>query len=520
MPKPLQTINIAAPGFRGLNTQQKSALLDPSWATVAENIVIDDSGRLAARLGYQYTNTTALGSTPDIKSIHEYIDGAGNSVVICAAGNAIYKRNGTSLTAITGTITTPTDDNWKFVNFNGNCVGFQNGHAPIVMTSTGGSFADITLSGTQQPNNTVDEVLAAFGRLWVLDGTDLKYSDSLDHTAWNSLFDLSTVWLAGADEGVALAEFNGHLVIFGKNSIVVYNNPWDPASGGTLDTTQMTLVENIAGIGCIARDSVQQVGRDLFFLSNGGVRSLSRTIQEKSMPLADISKNNYDKVMLHVNSISDKGEIDSCYSQLDGMYLLTLPSENISFYFDTKRFLEDGSARMTSWDITPTALTVGQDSVTYMGWAGYLSTYTGYLDGVASDGTGGSEYTIQYESGWLDFGQEVSDFLKLPKNIFILLEGGAGETLAAKWAFDYDSTFNSNNIAIPSATFPEWDETVAIAGEWGTTEWGGGNVFNTVRTTMSRTGKILKFGLSVNVSGRIVAIQEISVHAKLGRLAA
>lgn len=53
----------------------------------------------------------------------------------------------------------------------------------------------------------------------------------------------------------------------------------------------MALTDTIEGIGCIARDSVQQTGTDIIFLSDSGVRSFGRTIQEKSLPMRDISKN-------------------------------------------------------------------------------------------------------------------------------------------------------------------------------------------------------------------------------------
>ena len=53
----------------------------------------------------------------------------------------------------------------------------------------------------------------------------------------------------------------------------------------------MILADTVEGVGCIARDSVQHTGTDILFLSDSGVRSFGRTIQEKSMPMRDISKN-------------------------------------------------------------------------------------------------------------------------------------------------------------------------------------------------------------------------------------
>lgn len=511
-------MNISPPGFFGLNTERKGGLLPEGWCTVGNNCVIDKSGRVAARKGHRRTNTTAITSSPDVKSIHEYIDGAGNSVVICAAGNAIYSRTTTTLTDISGTITTPTADNWKFVNFNGNCVGFQTGHTPIVMTSTGGSFANITLSGTQQPSSTTDNVTAAFGRLWAIDGTDLKYSDALTNSAWNSVFDLSTVWLSGMDEGIAVEEFNGHLVIFGTHSIVVYNNPWNPTGSGTLDTSQMSLVENIDGVGCIARDSIQQVGNDIIFLSNTGVRSLGRTIQEKSMPLRDLSRNNKADLEISVSGAINNSDIKSTYSQKEGMYLLSIPNVNdttgVIYYFDLRQTLEDGSSRMMKWDMYLTAMSTDLNNNTYFGTPGYLSEYIGYNDAVDADGTGGSTYSLEYEGPWNVMKEDYSDFLKILKKAGLIVYGASNTTIVFKWAFDFRDVFTSRTITVPtSGTLAEF----GIA-EFGIGEFGGGSAYSNVRTSMSKNGRVIKFGIQTTVNGLEVAIQQIAIQAKLGKM--
>ena len=93
--------------------------------------------------------------------------------------------------------------------------------------------------------------------------------------------DLKTVW--SGDEITALASFMGKLVIFGKNNIVIYNNPWDPSAAS------FQLDEVIEGVGCVARDSVQVIGDDIVFLSSSGVRSLARTMVQDKMPLTDLS---------------------------------------------------------------------------------------------------------------------------------------------------------------------------------------------------------------------------------------
>lgn len=516
MPKKIVTARLQLAGSWGLNSQRQADILPAGWATVADNCVFDDSGRLASRKGSQNKNATVISGTPDVKTIFEYIDGSGSKLEIIAAGNKIYKVVGDVLTDISASITTPTADNWKFQNFNGKCVGFQLDHTPIVLSIVTGTFADITLSGTEQPSTASNEVLAAFGRLWTLDGTTLKYSDSLVEGAWNGAFDLSTVWLNGMDEGVALAEFNGYLVVFGKQSIIVYSNPWAPTGGGGIDTTIMTLVENIGSIGCIARDSVQFIGTDILFLSYQGVRSLGRTIQEKSMPVNDISKNVNDAILNYIASEGLSG-IKSAYSKAEGFYIISLPTSNKTFYFDVRRPLEDGSYRVARWNSSFSSLFVTSNDTLYMGIAGYLVTYQGYLDNKLSDGTGGVGYNMEYVSGWNDLREidpQIATLQKLPKTSSYLILGGGGQTAVIKWAFDFEDTFYSSTKDIPSAGNAEW----GIA-QYNIDEYSGGLVYNTIRAPMRKTGQVIKIGFSIFVEGAAVALQLLDINMKLGRIA-
>jgi len=533
MPQRLVPIRLPVPGSWGLNTQRKADLLPAQWATVATNCIFDDSGRLACRKGTQAVNASAIAASPAVRACYEYIDSTGSAVTILASGNKIYRVNGTSLVDITGTITTPTADNWKFTNFNGKCIGVQAGHPMIVLSSVAGSFADVSTSGTYTPTTAVNEVLAAFGRIWVLDGTDLKYSALLDETNWATgagagVFDLSTVWIGGMDVGIALAEFNGYLVIFGQNSIVVYSNPWVPTGGGDADTSTMELVENIGGVGCIARDTVAQVGKDLVFLSYQGVRYFSRTIQEKSMPLQLISENVNDELMRKVLSES-ADNIKAVFSPSERAYLLTLPVNDETYYFDLRLPLQDGSYRATTWNRSFNSMMVNQNQYLYFGGSGYLYRYYGYFDDADSTGANGVSFEMDYMSGWTDLSEagDIGSLTKLPKNCDFLILGGSGQVAIIKWAFDFQDTFSSFTKSLPASSGAEWGEA-----EWGpqyvtgsedpdtlaNDEWSGGLIFNRVKAPMKRTGQALKVGFSTTIEGDQVALQLFDMLLKIGRM--
>lgn len=504
MPKQLVNLSIPAPGFFGLNKQASGSLMEPGWASEAYNVVFDNTGRVASRMGYRNQFSSNPTGTP--KVIHEYVDGAGNKGVIFANNNTINKDNADgTFTAVTGTITTPTADNWQFVNFNGKCVGFQASHAPIVATAVGGNFADIVLSGTQQPTTAANAVCAAFGRLWVVDGTNLKYSDLLDHTAWNGVFDLSKYWKSGMDEGVAVAEYNGYLLVFGKDNIIVFNNPYDPAS-------TMQIVENIGGIGCVERDSIQDIGTDLLFFSRTGVRSLGRTIQEKSLPIRGISKNIKDYI-LQVYA-AESGNVKSTYNSKEGFYILSFPSNSTSFVFDLKAPMQDGSIRVTEWNLGPTALEYTLGSVMYMGFATRVAKYSDYLDDMARDGTGGNSYNAIWLSGWNDFGEEVRGLNKILKKLSILMGGISNFTVTAKWAFDYVDSFYQSAITFTGGGASRYGVAKYTIGTYS-----GLLNFTNMKTPLSSQGQVVKFGVDANVSGEQVILQRLDIMAKVGRQA-
>ena len=92
---------------------------------------------------------------------------------------------------------------------------------------------------------------------------------------------------------------------------------------------------------------MQATGNDILFLSNRGVMSLGRLIQEKSLPLRDVSKNVRTDLMSFVKA--ETLPVKSTYSPDDAFYLITFPTSNTTYCFDVRTPLEDGSFRATTW---------------------------------------------------------------------------------------------------------------------------------------------------------------------------
>ena len=510
MAQQLQNITIAAPGFMGLNTQESPIGGDPSFASIADNCVIDKLGRIGARKGWDAVSSNGaavLGSSRGIETVFEFVDQSGDKIIISAGNNKIFKGT-TTLVDITPASYTPTANNWKCTTFNNHLYMVQLGHVPLIGTDESGSFVLEAITSHSHATGTMplaNESLAAFGKLWVTDIVGNKHtvywSDTLNGHAWTGgatgNLNLTTVWPTGHDEVVALAAHNNFLVIFGKKSILVYSGASAPAT--------MTLTDTVEGVGCIARDSVQHTGTDILFLSDSGVRSFGRTIQEKSMPMRDISKN----VRTDLTSLVplQTNAIKSLYSADDAFYLLTLPDSDTVYCFDMRSPMQDGSQRATTWSgLSPLALTTLEDGSIYFGLSSGVVKYTSYLDGDTS-------YQMRYFSNPMDFGN-VSN-LKFLKKFNITIIGGQNTDSTLNWGYDYSSNFTKQVFTLlGSVNAAEYGVS-----EYNTTaEYTASAIINTPRVNTSGSGEVVTIGIETQINNTSFSIQKIDIHALLGRL--
>ena len=500
-----QNIYIAAPGFKGLNTQDSPVTQDPAFASVAENAVIDKFGRIAARKGIKKitSSATPLGSSSGIEAVFEFCARNGTKTVFSAGNNKIF--TGTSTLS---EVTLPggysiTANNWKIVSFNNDVYFFQSGHAALMSVAGSTTLTEVADGGHSAP--AANEVLASFGRLWAADVANNSYtvywSDLLDGDDWHGgsagSLDITTVWPTGYDEIVALQEFNNFLVIFGKRSILIYSGASTPAS--------MTLSDTITGIGCIARDSIQAIGTDLIFLSDSGLRSLGRVIQEKSNPIGNVSKNVRDTLMASVTS--ETGIIKSVYSPEESFYLLLLPTSSEVYVFDMRGTLEDGSYRATTWkDVSLLCGTRTTGGLLYLGSSKGINQYDGFLDDTAS-------YTIKYFTNPMSFGDPSK--IKMLKEISFTVIGGSESQVVGNWAYDYREDYSTQSFTIAKSQQAEYgisEYNVA------TSQYGVTNVIDIARVKATGSGKVATIGIEATIDGGSLSIQELNTEALLGRL--
>jgi len=520
MTVPLLPVTFQAPGFKGLNSQLSSTALDSGWATELENAVFDQTGKITSRKGWEALTTSGSPGAHNIEQIHCY-ETETSTTVICASNAKIYSGT-TTLTDRTGTISPPAGNNWCFQNFNATkIVAWQLNHPPIVSTS-GGNFSDIVVSdGGTIPDGNV--CLAAFGRIWATkdDGYTVQYSALLDETKWAvasgaGSFSTLNYWPDGKDYVTAMAVYEDKLVVFGQRNTIVYDSPEAPGS--------LVIHDIIAGVGCIARDSVQAVGTDVLFLSETGIRSLKKTLVTTKSPVQDISINVRDELLIYATA-GNAPKIRSAFNSVEGFYLLLIPSttsptiwcldvKNLQQYTDLPQAEQ---VRISKWTGlgSPTAVAYGRDLTMYLGVRdadndGIIAEYAGYLDGT-------SNYTLKYRSPWMDLGneQEGGNWFKIPKQATVTTVGGGSYQPTFAWAFDFERSEYTKTASVISSTTPA---------EYGVAEYGIGEYNASSRELanskmqLSRYGHFMRIGVSIPITGKEISIQKIDLYMKRGRI--
>jgi len=510
MAQALQSINLVAPGFKGINTEDSPIAQDPSFAEIADNAVIDKRGRIAARKGHEVITTTKtpLGSGNAIRNIKEFQDNAGNTEIFSVGNNKILSGTET-LVDETPASYTISADNWKMVTFNDNIYFFQRGHEPLVYDNTGGSVVKLsTVTGAAGVASTMygNEVIAAYGRLWTADVTNDKstvyWSDLLIGHDWSGgtsgSIDISKVWPDGYDEIVALAAHNGMLIIFGKHSIVVYQGAEAPAT--------MALADTISGVGCVDRDTVQNTGTDVLFLSYTGLRSIGRTIQEKSAPITSLSSNITKDI---IRSLQNEDEFfRSVYSPEENFYLLSFVGQDVIYCFDVRGQLENGAYRVTRWIGTGfTSFSRLEDGTLYIGTTEGISEYKGYTDN-------DEKFRFKYYSPGLTFGDAAR--IKMLKKIKPTIVGSNAADVFLKWAYDFSTFYKTERLDLLGG---------GVVGEYGTSEFNSVAQYTTGDLITSRRnvnatgyGNSVSVGMEADINGFALSLQEINVLAMIGKL--
>jgi len=522
-------VQVSSPGFLGLNTEQSPVTLSQGWASITDNTVIDANGRIGSRKGYRVltSDNSDLGSAK-ITQIHEanYSDG---DTLRFATGNGKFFTFTTTGVLTEITAGTPSGDDWQIVTLNDDTLFFQRGEVPRIYDKSSSTFSLITAHANYDgtaPN--ADCAVAAYGHVFcggvegsrsvlhwsdVLIGADWFGSSAPGSTAGD--LDLTNLWPTGNDQIMAIAAHNQKLIIFGKQSILIFGSK--AADGKLADpANDLFLEDTIVDIGCIGKHAWTVVGSDLWFIDYSGLRSLGRTIQEKSLPIGDLSKNVNTQFRGQARTEGTSARL--FYSPDDAFVIALFESQPLVWVFDTRQRLEDGSARVTTWsNLDFACISRSVDGTVWLGNNDGINQYRGFVDAASADGTGGTKYRFRYYMHPQTF--DVPSNLKIPKEVDFTIAGGLGQRAAAYWGFSYKYLFESQAFTLNSETpdFYNIDEYNITATD-DPTEYGSGSTIGTYQIPLSGSGTSVVIGLECDVLGQQLSLQEINLQTKIGRM--
>lgn len=496
----LATIDMLGPFSWGLNTQENTSQGQPGFATEAYNCVIDEQGRVAARKGFVSLEVTANPVANMYR--HESMDSTVHTIY--AGGGSVYRNEDVNVLT-TGAVS----DNWSFASLNGYLVMGQAGEDMITLNEATWAPATPTNTTFTQPS-----ILAVgYGRVWAagVAANDyiLYWCDLLNPLDWDTgdsgQLDLTEVFVNGKDTITGVTVFNNRVVIFCKRSIYVYAMPPDDPN-----PAMMQLVDTIENVGCIAKDSIQQTGNDVYFLSEAGLMSLSRlTESEYSFPINNLTRLVKDQ-FLGTMLAGNVNDIRSVYYPEQGWYMIASPYASQVYVFNTLLPVpEYGTPRITVWRDTVTPIQsfcINADGDLLVGMDGGYYLYSGYGDLAAP-------YEMQLSSQWLTFGEYSR--LKHLKKMRMVIEGGGGLVGVFRWAADYEPDYDTVGIQMTVNSVKYYYNEC----EYNEAEYSGGVVLEEIYENIGGSGRAFKLSIQAPVSGEKIAVQTLQLFSNKGKIA-
>jgi hypothetical protein len=228
--------------------------------------------------------------------------------------------------------------------------------------------------------------------------------------------------------------------------------------------------------------------------------------------------------------------------------------------------LPDGANRVTTWaGVNPRSLAILQDGSIYLGREDGIFKYEGYQDN-------GSSYLMSYYSNPLNFGNSTN--LKFLKKFNITVIGNVAAQTTLAWGYDYEGGFTKKAFSTELANSPISEFNVGQFGDntttliapsntgtylgafssaptttvvnalyynttdsklyyWSSSAWVEEDTVDTAyvaskytigtdiqrpKINTSGSGTVVTIGIESNINGAPYSIQQIDVHALLGRL--
>ena len=563
-----QNITISAPGFQGLNTEDSPLQQDPGFCSVANNAVVDKFGRIGSRkpwtefttaVNVTYTADPSTTSTQTITHRLGYGSINGDTYVLATVGVYQYNASGVKvqedhfICKLTETISATELDEISYptlvdstkladaqiIGFNDKLYIFSAGNeclefngTTITKLFTGTDDVDYIKprddTGVIADAINGDVAAAAYGRLWVSgvggDYETIYYSDLLIPTQWydgravpadaqntGGIINVNEYWPTGSDRIVSIVAHNNALFILGRESILVYNNA---ATGDPAAADGIVLADTISNIGCVNRDAVTNIGSDILFVDDSGVRSLGRIVQEKSVPIGDLTANIRRDISDVIAQTEDKTTISLSYWPDENLAVVNFNESLQAYALEMRSPSVTGGSKVTRWTNTvwQRALYYELDGEARVVLGSSASGYGLFLyrAGVNYNDT---PFEFNYESNTFTFGQPAN--LKFVKQIdFTVVSTQVNAQAYAGWGYTNQLEY-SKALTIVAQAPALYNVSYFNQGE----EYGPGlSIIRRYRINAKGSGESVVIGFRININGNTCSLQEINVQTLLGRI--
>jgi hypothetical protein len=360
---------------------------------------------------------------------------------------------------------------------------------------------------------------------WYTEAADPKFNDG-------GVIDVREYWPVDGDSIVNIHAHNGYLLVFGRNSILVYANADSGSPAGIINQPDsgIFLQDAISNVGLVRRDAICNIGTDVLFVDDTGVRSLGRVIQEKSNPLQEPSLNIRREIQEVIQSEILESPSHSAirfkYMPSESIAVLLFASLEIAYVFHVNMPSKTGGLKVTRWTDCfwndAIELKQSQEDIVFLGGKPTkgLMRYDGYLESnLAGDP---KSYIMRYESMALALSQSPMQ-TTIPKSIQYVCMGEFVPGQAnALWGFS-DRFIGSREFQIEVDGGSEFnvneftdDGLEEKAGYYPD----GGPYYKGYKINTTGSGELFRVGFEVKVQGGRYALQEIDINSATGRLTA
>lgn len=498
---------LGAIGEKGMFTQVSPIDLPPEFATLAVNCFANEAGRPTARKSAKIVTTVrnSVGASDQVRRMYRHNKVDGTTELISSTTGYVSRGTGT----LTQILTNASTGNYQFASLNGKLFGVCESETMVWWNET--TWVSTNMGTPVNPT----ALHSAFGRLWAVKDATLYWSVLLDGTdftgAGSGSLDLNKIHTQFRDTAVAVTSFNGMIVVLCRQSLYILDLPLDKNPGSA--ATPLYLKDFIPNVGCYSRDSVVSTGDDVLFMSDDGLRSLSRSMQESGgpAPLTDMSASNKDYVINNIIAGNAGTEITAAWHPKKSWYMLFCATTLNIYLFDLGRHMGDqGKApRMFVW-------TMGASKVQFHGaYSDDRKMYFAGLGGLYTMETyeSGDAYTMSITSGWLSFGG--AERLDIYKRVMVNITGGGGQTATLKWSVDFNNNSERSYQFELSSDQVVYEFNVA---EYNLAEYTSGVSMAEVYMNISGTGKVIQISLEIPINGTAVTLNNVIAFYKQGRV--